>query len=160
MALKATAAITWRSLVANAGILLAAIAVSLALGLEIGVQPGGLTGLIFTWSRPFGAYVAIAQLLATIWAVRRAVEITFISPPTRLSLYASVGATWSFAWRHFVAVFGVAALLYLPFYFSTAGPLQTPALAVLALWSFGPSFVWAVRGMLRAEAHRLASVGS
>lgn len=157
MALKAAAAITWRSLVANLCIVVGAIGVSLLFGLEIGVHTDGLASLTFEWTRPFGTYVAIAQIVATIWAVKRAVEISFPTRPSRLSLSESVAATWSFAWRHFVAVFGVAAILYLPVQRLEPGLLRTATLVFLAVWSFGPSFLWAVRGMLRVEAKRISA---
>lgn len=157
-ALKATAAITWRSLVANAGITLAGVAVSLASGYEVGVSPEGIAGLSFQWTRPFGSYVAIAQIAATVWAVKRSVEKALLPTPRRLDLYQSSIATWSFAWRHFGAVFGVAALLYPALRHIGERPLENleiGSLFFLAIWTFGPSFVWAVRGMLRAQAKRL-----
>ncbi len=163
IAFRAAAAITWRSLAANLCIVLSAIAVSLVAGLEIGVQVTGLTSLALEWSDPFGAYVAIAQLGATVWAVKRAVEVSLATAPHLLSLSEALGATWSFAWRHFVGVFGAAALLYLPVQLVSDGALdalETPALALLAIWSFGPSFVWAVRGMLRVEAQRMSNLSS
>lgn len=153
-AFQAAAAITWRSLAANICIVLTAIALSLALGLEIGVHPGGITNLAFEWTRPFGAYVGVAQTAATVWAVKRAVEISLRTSSRPLTPLEALSATWSFAWRHFIAVFGVASLLYIPFRISPDGPLEwlkAPALAVLAVWTFGPSFVWAVRGMLRTQ---------
>lgn len=157
-ALKAAAAITWRSLLANLCITLAGIAVSLALGYKIEVLSQGLANLTFHWTRPFGSLVALAQIAATVWAVKRSVEKTLLARPRKLNLIQSLSATWSFAWRHFVAVFGVAALLY-PFIRPLGGPplapLELGALALLALWTFGPSFIWAVRGMLRAQAHSL-----
>lgn len=157
-ALKATAAITWRSLVANAVITLLGVGVSFALGYKVGVSPDGIAGLSFSWTRPFGSYVAIAQSAATVWAVKRSVEKTLRLPPQKLDLYQALIATWSFAWRHFVAVFGVAALLYPALRRIGERPLEKleiVALAFLALWTFGPSFLWAVRGMLRAQAKRL-----
>ena len=157
-ALKATAAITWRSLVANIGITLAGIAVSLALGLEIGVLPEGYANLTFRWSRPFGSYVALAQIAATVWAVKRSVEVTLLQDRSKLNIYQAISATWSFSWRHFVAVSSAAAFAYLPMRFlggCLAAALETSALVLLALWTFGPSFLWAVRGMLRAQAQRL-----
>ncbi len=147
MALKAAAAITWRSLLANFLIVLAAIVVSLASGLNVGVRPTGATGLAVEWSGAFGAYVGIAQAIATVWAVKRAVEVTL--PIQQLPVPSAVRATWSFAWRHFVAVFGVATLLYYPARNREDG-VHTFALTVLALWTFGPSFLWAVRNMLRS----------
>jgi hypothetical protein len=159
-ALKATAAITWRSLLANAGITLVGIGVSLALGYKVGVSPEGIAGLAFRWTRPFGSYVAIAQTAATVWAVKRSVEKTVLRSAGRtLDLGESLSATWSFAWRHFVAVFGVAALLYPALRRIGERPLETVevgALAFLGAWTFGPSFLWAVRGMLRAQAQRLS----
>lgn len=157
MALKAAAAITWRSLVANLGIVVAAILVSLLCGLEIGVHSDGMASLSFEWSRPFGTYVAIAQVFATVWAVKRSVEIAFPTPALKLSLTESAAATWSFAWRHFIAVFGVAAILYLPIQRLEPSLLRTATLAFLAVWSVGPSFLWAVRGMLRVEAKRISA---
>jgi hypothetical protein len=157
-ALKATAAITWRSLVANVGITLAGIVLSLALGFKIGVLPGGYASLAFRWTRPFGSYVALAQIAATVWAVKRSVEKTLLQPPRTLDLSQSISATWSFAWRHFVAVFGVAALLYPALRRLGESPLhavEIGAIAFLAVWTFGPSFLWAVRGMLRAQAKHL-----
>ena len=156
-ALKATAAITWRSLVANAGITLLGIGVSLALGYKVGVSPEG-PGLSFQWTRPFGPYVALAQSAATVWAVKRSVEKTLLPLSGKLDLYQALIATWSFAWRHFVAVFGVAALLYPALRYVGDRPLQNleiGSLVFLAAWTFGPSFLWAVRGMLRVQAKRL-----
>jgi hypothetical protein len=157
-ALKATAAITWRSLVANLGITLVGAAVSLALGYKVGVSPEGFAGLSFHWTRPFGALVAIAQIGATVWAVKRAVEITLLRRGRKLDLRESLLATWSFAWRHFVAVFGVAAFLYPALRHigqRALDHLDIGALVFLAVWTFGPSFIWAVRGMLRSQAKRL-----
>lgn len=154
-ALKATAAITWRSLVANVCITLAGIAVSLALGYEIRVSPTGIAGLAFKWTRPFGSLVAIAQIAATVWAVKRSVEKMLLQSQRKLDLRQSISATWSFAWRHFVAVFGVAALFYPAIRHVGERPLrglEIAALVFLAVWTFGPSFLWAVRGMLRAQA--------
>lgn len=157
-ALKATAGITWRSLVANAAITLLGIGVSLAMGYEIRVSSPSAVSLSFQWTRPFGSYIAIAQIAATVWAVKRAVEKALLRPPARLTLTQSLAATWSFAWRHFVAVFGVAALFYPSMRRLSDGPLGTldiAALAFLAAWTFGPSFLWAVRGMLRTQAKNL-----
>jgi hypothetical protein len=157
-ALKATAAITLRSLAANACITLAGIGISVALGYEIRVSQEGLAGLSFHWTRPFGSYLAIAQSAATVWAVKRSVEKVLLGPPGKLDLYQSLIATWSFAWRHFVAVFGVAALFYPSLRRLGERPLRTvdiAALCFVAAWTFGPSFLWAVRGMLRAQAKRL-----
>lgn len=157
-ALKATAAITWRSVVANAGITLLGIGVSLALGYKVGVSPEGIASLTFHWTRPFGSYVAIAQSAATVWAVKRSVEKTLLPPSRKLDLHQSLIATWSFAWRHFVAVFGVASLLYPALRRIGQRPLETfeiGSLVFLAAWTFGPSFLWAVRGMLRAQAKGL-----
>lgn len=157
-ALKATAAITWRSLVANAGITLLGIGFSLALGYTVGVSPQGIAGLSFQWTRPFGSYVALAQIAATVWAVKRSVEKTLLQPGRKLDLSQSLSATWSFAWRHFVAVFGVAALLYPALRHvgeRSLQDLEIGSLVFLAAWAFGPSFIWAVRGMLRAQAKRL-----
>ena len=156
-AFKATAAITWRSLVANLGITLVGIVASLSLGYEIVVLPEGYANLTLRWSRPFGSYVAIAQLAATVWAVKRSVELT-LPPKARLGIRQAVSATWSFAWRHFVAVSAAAALAYVPmrtFGKDPMNPLEVSALVLLALWTFGPSFVWAVRGMLRAQSQSL-----
>jgi hypothetical protein len=157
-ALKATAAITWRSLIANVCITLLGIAASLFLGYKIGVLPDGVASLSFQWSRPFASYVALAQIAATVWAVKRSVEVTLLQPPRKLNLYEAVSATWSFAWRHFVAVSAVGTLAYAPMRYlggDLAASLETSALVLLALWTFGPSFIWAVRGMLRAQARRL-----
>jgi hypothetical protein len=157
-ALKATAAISWRSLVANVAITLLGIGVSLALGYEIRVSPGAVVGLSFQWTRPFGSYVAIAQIAATVWAVKRSVEKTLLRRPAQLNLTQSLSATWSFAWRHFVAVFGVAALFYPAMARLGQRPLRAldvAALVFLAAWTFGPSFLWAVRGMLRTQAKHL-----
>jgi len=157
-ALKATAAITWRSLVANVGITLAGIAISLAVGYEIRVTPEGIAGLAFKWTRPFGSMVAIAQIAATVWAVKRSVEITLLQRSRKLSVTQGVSATWSFAWRHFVAVFGVAVLFYPSMRRLGERPLRTldiTALVFVAVWTFGPSFLWAVRGMLRSQAKHL-----
>ena len=156
-AFKATAAITWRSLVANVGITLLGIGVSLALGYRVSVSPEGIAGLSFQWTRPFGSYVAFAQIAATVWAVKRSVEKT-LRPARKLGLTQALSATWSFAWRHFVAVFGVAALLYPAIRYASGlpyQPVEIGALVFLALWTFGPSFIWAVRGMLRAQSKRL-----
>jgi hypothetical protein len=157
-ALKATAAITWRSLVANICITLAGIAGSLLLGFNLHVLPVGFAGLTFQWSRPFGAFIAVAQIAATVWAVKRAVEVTLLSPPRKLDLTQALSATWSFAWRDFVAVFGGAAIVYFPIRLFREEPLPVfdlAAILLLALWTFGPSFVWAVRGMLRAQSQAL-----
>jgi hypothetical protein len=157
-ALKATAAITWRSLVANLGATLVGIGVSLALGYKVGVSPEGIAGLSFHWTRPFGALVAIAQIAATVWAVKRSVEKTLLRSARKLDLRQSVSATWSFAWRHFVAVFGVATLFYPAIRHIGERPLEALEVGVLAFvaaWTFGPSFIWAVRGMLRAQARVL-----
>ncbi len=156
--LKATAAITWRSLVANVGITLLGIILSLAFGFKIGVLPDGYASLTFRWSRPFGSYVALAQIAATVWAVKRSVELTLLRPPLKLNLSQAVSATWSFAWRHFVAVFGVAVLFYPSMRRLGERPLRTldiAALVFVAAWTFGPSFLWAVRGMLRSQARHL-----
>jgi hypothetical protein len=157
-AFKATAAITWRSLVANLGITLVGIVVSLSLGYEVGVLPEGYGNLTFRWIRPFGSYVAIAQIAATVWAVKRSVELTLLLPQAKLAIRQAVSATWSFAWRHFVGVSAAAALAYVPmriFGKDPMNPLEVSALVLLALWTFGPSFVWAVRGMLRAQSQSL-----
>lgn len=157
-ALKGTAAITWRSLVANVVITLFGIGVSLVLGYEIRVLPASAVSLSFEWSQPFGSYVAIAQVVATVWAVKRSVEITLLRPSGKLNLTQSLFATWSFAWRHFVVVFGVAALFYPSMRRLGDRPLRgldIAALVFLAAWAFGPSFLWAVRGMLRSQAKHL-----
>ncbi|MDA0204578.1 MAG: hypothetical protein O3A53_17460 [Acidobacteria bacterium] len=157
-AFKATAAITWRSLVANVCITLLGIGVSLALGYKVGVSPEGVAGLSFQWTRPFGSYVAIAQSAATVWAVKRSVEVTLLQRRRKLDLIQSISATWSFAWRHCVAVFGVAALFYPAIrHVGERRPqdLEIAVLAFLAAWTFGPSFIWAVRGMLRAQSQSL-----
>lgn len=157
-ALKATAAITWRSLVANVCITLVGIGLSLALGYEIRVAPDGIASLAFRWTKPFGGLVGIAQIAATVWAVKRAVEKTLLRSGRRLNLRQSVSATWSFAWRHFVAVFGVAVLFYPSLTRLGERPLRNldvAALVFVAFWTFGPSFLWAVRGMLRSQAKHL-----
>jgi hypothetical protein len=102
--------------------------------------------------------VAIAQIVATVWAVKRSVEKTLLRRPAKLNLTQSLSATWSFAWRHFVAVFGVAALFYPSMRRLGERPLRAldiAALVFLAAWIFGPSFLWAVRGMLRSQAKHL-----
>lgn len=157
-ALKATAGITWRSLAANMAITMLGVGVSLALGYEIRVLPDSAVSLSLHWAQPFGSYVAVAQLAATVWAVKRSVEATLLRRSAKLNLAQALLATWSFAWRHFVAVFGVAALFYPSMRRLDESPLRSldvAAIVFLAVWTFGPSFLWAVRGMLRTQAKHL-----